>query len=104
MALNWNWSDKCGTIVERFGEQEWTYFLYDGNALMIALAEWEEDGRSMWNMHSFWLDEKHADACLADDSDRIVKITLNPMELPRKKLTAIRRICERYNIPLELTD
>lgn len=40
MSLNWNWSDKMGSITFDNGH---TMNLYQGNALMIGIWEFEDD-------------------------------------------------------------
>lgn len=65
MALNWSWDGKVGeaTVQRMFGREDFkdtTVVLYEGNALLIMLDEWEEDGAEKWNMYSFFVDEQHA--------------------------------------------
>lgn len=63
MSLNWNWSDKCGTleaVVDVRDGDEWvkkphTFNLYQGNALLIVLDEKEEE----YTLYSFFADEYH---------------------------------------------
>ena len=66
--LEWNWDKKCGEATfwqERDGEKhEYTLSLYKGNACLIMLYEYEEDGKEMYNMHSFWADKQHMKNCL----------------------------------------
>lgn len=112
MALNWLWENKCGTLVEagrRWNEEtqktedaEYSYTLYDGNALMIALAEWEEDGETYWQMGDFWVDEKHMENCMEDNASRFIKIRLNTKKIAKKKLNTIIKACIKYGITIEL--
>lgn len=71
MALYWDWKEKCGeaTIVQEYdGERhEYTLSLYTGNAFLIMLNEYEEDGKQMYGMASFWVDEGHMKRCLGLD-------------------------------------
>lgn len=73
MSLNWQWSDKMGEVVYENGH---TAALYQGNALMIAVNEFEDDTYSLaW----FAADKEHLrnmiglnakkgyDGCLDDD-------------------------------------
>ena len=71
MSLNWSFKEKCGEVTLRQGEREFTLTMYQGNAFMIFLSEWEEDGKGMYNLYSFWADERHAKVMLGliKDSD-----------------------------------
>lgn len=65
MALHWNWDEKIGTATlvqmhPSMEDKEYTLGLYQGNAYLIMLNEWEEDGQNMWSMHSFFIDKEHA--------------------------------------------
>lgn len=70
MALNWLWSDKCGELVvdrknPKTKETE-TYKvnLYSGNAWLIMLYEYKQDGEKYYNMWSFFDDKAHMNKCL----------------------------------------
>ena len=68
MAIQWKWDEKCGeaTLRQTAGDdaREFTLSLYTGNCYLILLHEFEEDGKQMYNMHSFWADKKHMENCL----------------------------------------
>ena len=70
MSVNWLWKDKCGEIVVEQkrpnGEppREFTLSLYEGNAWLIMLYEYKENGHDMYNMYSFFVDKTHAKKCL----------------------------------------
>ena len=68
MALQWKWNEKCGEAVLQQtidGEtRDFTLNLYTGNAFLIMIHEYEEDGENMYNLHSFWFDKKHMENCL----------------------------------------
>ena len=106
MALNWLWENKCGTLTERTeykdGEYERNYVLYDGNALMIALSEWTEDGSEYWQMGDFWLDEKHMENCMEDNAYRFKAIRLNTKKIAKSKLNKILKACIKYGIEITL--
>lgn len=112
MALNWLWENKCGTLVEagrrwnketqKTEDAEYSYTLYDGNALMIALAEWGEGEDTQWTMHTFWLDEGHMIRCMEDNASQFVKIRLNTKKIAKKKLNTILKACIKYGITIEL--
>ena len=95
MSLNWRWNEKCGEAIikqEFAGEvKEFTKTLYEGNAFLIFLNEWDEDDQHMYSLYTFFADEVHAKRCLgitknADniyynmfdgDIDKLVKIRIN---------------------------
>ena len=87
MALNWDWNKKIGTIDIFNYDEVRTYQLYQGNAFLIMLWEYEEDGKEMWQMHNFFIDKEHAKNCLGLTKDydnmfnteyyKLKKITLN---------------------------
>ena len=60
MSLNWDFRKKCGEVTLRQGEREFTLTMYQGNAYLIFLNEWEEDGKDMYSLYSFWADKTHA--------------------------------------------
>ena len=61
MALCWNFKEKGGTITtEKTGTKNW----YEGNALMIVLNEWTEEGKDWHSLAWFFLDKEHAKNCL----------------------------------------
>lgn len=68
MALQWNFKDKCGeaVLVQVSGDEcrEFTLNLYVGNAYLIMLSEYEENGENMYSLYSFWADKKHMENCL----------------------------------------
>lgn len=89
MALYWEWKNKCGEATVRFWDgEERTVNLYQGNAFLIFVYEYEEDGRNMYNLWSFFVDEAHAkrmlglekgtDNCFLDDRHgQLVKLRLD---------------------------
>jgi len=88
MALYWDWKESVGdAIFEINNESEVRITLYEGNALLIMLQEYQEDGEDMYNMFGFWVDKAHMKNCLglakgydnSYDSDyiRLKKIRLN---------------------------
>ena len=70
MSLNWSWKEKVGTItcVNHKGE-EYEVSLYDGNAYLIEIYEFIEDGKELYTMHGFFLDKTHAKRCLGLTKD-----------------------------------
>ncbi len=69
MSLNWNWKDKIGTMTvvqSHPGEEDQTVeiSLYQGNAFLIMIHEYQENGQEMYSMYSFFADKQHAKNCL----------------------------------------
>lgn len=72
MSLNWNWSDKVGTLEamtrvydgEKLVEKPHTFNVYQGNAMLIFIDEYEQDGRKMYSLYNFFADEQHFKNCL----------------------------------------
>ena len=69
MSLNWSWNDKMGdmTIVQEHpGDEprEFNINIYKGNAYMIFLNEYKEDGEDMYNLYNFFVDKEHFKNCL----------------------------------------
>ena len=93
MALNWNWSNKCGELTLRkqlTGKEprEITLHLYQGNAVLIMLNEYKTDGgEDEYAMYSFFVDKQHMKNCLGltkghtnifdDESQTFTKLRLN---------------------------
>lgn len=71
MAIQWQWNDKIGEAVvqQTVGDEtrESTKTIYEGNAFMIFLNEWDEDGVGKYSMYTFFADENHAKICLGLD-------------------------------------
>lgn len=66
MSLNWRWDEKCGEAVveDVVQKKEFTKSLYEGNAFLIFLSEWNEDGIDKYSLYTFFADETHAKTCL----------------------------------------
>lgn len=95
MSLNWNWNNKCGeaTLTQTINgkERNFTLSLYNGNAYLIFLHEYQnESGQDVYDLHSFWADKEHmkrmlgldkkhgySENCHADGLSRITKFRLN---------------------------
>ena len=94
MAIRWQWNEKCGEATfKRETENGWieqTVNLYVGNAYLIMIYEWEENGEGLYQMFSFWSDKQHMQNCLGLNKkdgytenihdtfrDRLCKIRLN---------------------------
>lgn len=94
MALEWEWSEKCGSAtLYQYHEgktENYTLSLYQGNAYLIFIHEYEEEGKEKYTLYSFWLDKQHMKNCLGlnkkggftkniynDPYECIIEITLN---------------------------
>lgn len=72
MAITWKWKEKCGEIVAECetanGMQEHTFNMYNGNCLMVAIDEFnDENGTDMYNLYAFFADKIHARRCFGCD-------------------------------------
>lgn len=67
MSLNWEWKDKCGelTIVQKYAETEkqFTISLYQGNAFLIMLHEYNTEGTDVYDLYGFFNDKAHMRRC-----------------------------------------
>lgn len=66
MALTWEWNDKMGTAKHVEG---YTLNLYRGNAFIIALYEWEKDGKERYQLHWFAASKDHMKNMLGLNKD-----------------------------------
>lgn len=99
MMLTWEWSEKCGEWTESMQidgeEKEYTYSLYTGNAYLIVLYEFEEDGKNYHCLHTFWTDETHMKRCLGIDSkykSENIHTELKKIRLSKTKCRYINKI------------
>lgn len=89
MAIQWSFKEKVGTCQIEQNGIEYTFSLYEGNAFLIFLYEWEtDDGQGMYSLHNFFADENHmkimlgltkeykGDNTLDRDGERIKQITI----------------------------
>lgn len=88
MALNWKWSEKVGEADIQQKGIEFTCSLYQGNAYLIFLYEWEEDGQNLYQMHSFWADKDHMKNMLGLNPKN--GFSVNEFNLESERLVAIR--------------
>ena len=100
MALNWNWEDKIGTIDIFNVDEVRTYSLYQGNAFLIMLWEYEENGKEMWSMHSFFVDKEHAKNMLGLSKG----FDTNAMNEERYCIKKIRLNKTKYRYTKDLVD
>ncbi len=63
MALRWQWNECIGEL-EIENQSKARIRVYQGNALLIFLNEWEnKDGQNVWSMYNFFTDKGHFDNC-----------------------------------------
>lgn len=66
--LCWDFEEKVGSLlIKQTADQTFTINLYRGNALLIMLWEWEENGKEMYNMYNFFADLKHLTNVVKND-------------------------------------
>ena len=68
MSLRWDWNQKMGTFkVKRPGQEPATVNIYQGNCLAVCLSEWEEKGKGMYCLYTFFGDEQHIKNIIKSD-------------------------------------
>ena len=101
MAVVWDWKDKCGeaTFYSEVQDKEFTVNLYKGNAFLIFINEYEEDGKDMYSVYSFFIDEKHAKRCLGLEkgdsnifNDKVVR--LKGVRLNKSKYSEYKKLTD----------
>lgn len=116
MALTWKWDEKVGEAVVRQSvngeDREFTLNLYNGNALLIFMYEYKENGTDKYNLWSFWCDAQHMKNCLGlkkgttniyNSYDRLVKIRLNKKKCRGyKEIVAALASADFDNFTIEL--
>ena len=111
MALHWQLSNKCGEAVVKRGDAEITLNLYEGNAFLIFIYEFNEGGADVYTVDGFWSDERHMKACLGLDKkgvntrnihDDLLKIRLNKSKNKKKKKIIAALIQALDNLTIEI--
>lgn len=64
MALHWSFKERAGLVTEVQNGHEFTLPFYVGNALMITLYEYTDDGKDMYDLMWFFTGIEHAKNCL----------------------------------------
>ena len=94
MSLNWSWNEKVGeaTFCQNYdGEQKtYTVNLYVGNAYLIFIYEFNEDGQDRYSLSSFFADKTHMNRCLGIDKKYKATYGDNMYEKPHERMTTIR--------------
>ena len=99
MSLNWQWNDKVGTIDIFNIDKVVTYNLYQGNAFLIMLYEYKEEGKDMYIMHNFFVDKEHAKNCLG-----LTKGHENMFNTDKYKVKGIHLNKKKYRYTKDLVD
>lgn len=97
MALRWEWNECIGEL-EIENQNKARIKVYQGNALLIFLNEWEnEKGETRWSMYNFFADKGHFDNCKKDKewnyAEGWKKLTL--WKLPRDIWNVIKDLHKR---------
>lgn len=107
MALEWKWSEKCGTATfeqDLNGEKE-TYAvnLYVGNCFLIMIREFVKDGKEKYDIYSFFVSEEHMIRCMESGVlDGLVSIRINKAKCCNYKKIAALLIEHMNNIMIEV--
>ena len=63
--LRWDFDRKCGELdILAKGVKPYTLNLYQGNAYLIMVHEYEENGKKYYELYSFFADKDHMNNCL----------------------------------------
>ena len=87
--LQWHWEDKVGEAEILNDDKVYTFNLYKGNAFLIMLYEYKENGRDMYTLHNFFSDETHAKRMLGLDKKWKDTYGRNLLNQPKYKLQRI---------------
>ena len=106
MALRWDFNEKVGEVTFKKetgdGIKDFVVDLYQGNAYLIMIYEWDEDGDRMYNLQGFFCDKEHMKNCLGLNKRR--GYTENIYNKPYDKLTKIRLNKAKYSYTKEVID
>ena len=94
MALNWLWNEKCGEATFRQktenGTREYTCDLFKGNAYLIFIYRYEQDGNKMYTLAGFFCDRDHMKKMLGVDKRSTKTYGVNQYNTEYEQLTKIR--------------
>lgn len=94
--LHWDFKQKIGEVEIFNYDKAVTYNLYQGNAFLIMLYEYEENGKAMYSMHNFFTDETHAKRCFGVDKKDSRSYGHNIFNQPQYKMLKIKLNKSRY--------
>ena len=74
MSINWNWKDNIGVLkVKKIfytnDKEEFKEFyiqIYEGNADLIFIYEYEENGQNFYSLNTFFCDLPHLKRCIEE--------------------------------------
>ena len=69
MSVNWNWTDKMGTVECKNDEREYTLNVYLANCLCVLVYEFEKNGKSYYEYGGHFNDLTHLKACIGLSKD-----------------------------------
>ena len=91
--LRWDFNEKVGTLViKQKTDRYYAVNLYKGNALLIMLWEWEENGKDMYNMYNFIVDREHLKNLAKNAPETFSEwavVTINRKYYKKAELTAL---------------
>jgi len=93
MSLNWQWDGKVGemTLVEMHPDEQDREFkldLYNGNACLIMIYEYEDKGETLYTVSGFFVDKAHMKNCLG--LNKKDGYTSNIYETSYRKVTRLK--------------
>ena len=104
MALTWLWKEKIGEAEIFNYDKVITYNLYKGNAFLIFIYEYEQDGKEMYNVSNFFVDETHAKRMLGLDKTHKETYGDNSLNSNLFRLQKIRLNKKEYKYTKKLVD
>lgn len=96
--ITWNFNEKVGEAVIYNIDKEITYNLYKGNAFLIFLYEYKENGKDMYQLNNFFADKIHAKRMLGIDKKWTDTYGDNLFNTECYKLKKIRINKEMYGL------
>lgn len=101
MSLNWQWSEKCGEIVVHRFDRDFNVSLYQGNAYLIMIYESTgDDGKSYYELFSFFADKVHMKRCLGIDkkekTENIFKDEIKKLRINKTKNSHYKEIIAAF--------
>lgn len=98
MSINWNWKDKIGELEVSGIHRDIILNIYEGNAVMIFLYEYEEDGKELYQMYNFICDVQHLRRCVANGDGYFADWKELRLHKWSKNIETIASICARAGV------
>ena len=106
MALRWQWNECIGEL--EIENQSCPIKVYQGNALLIFLNEWEnKEGEHLWSMYNFFADKHHFKNCKDDKEWNYAKgwLKLTLWKVPSDVWQVLKDLAKRgVNIEIRSKD